>query len=156
MGPYQVLPFRVSVDLGAMAMKGYSAFPKAPALLEPHYQTVLCHIQDTRWGGLTLLQRCSRCILQPQPTGQRICGVHSKITLCCNFLIFLCFYVCVKNLIHIKFFSTYGYLEVINGFLVKFWPIVWFMIFFWQICNVQSKCQWNSQFNCVLCMSLLN
>ena len=25
---------------GAMAMKGYSAFPKAPALLEPHHQIV--------------------------------------------------------------------------------------------------------------------
>ena len=27
-------------------------------------------MQDTRWGGLTPLQRCSQCILQPQPTGQ--------------------------------------------------------------------------------------
>ena len=34
-----------------MAMKGYSAFPKAPALLEPHHQIVYCHIQDTRRGG---------------------------------------------------------------------------------------------------------
>ena len=29
-GPNQVLPLRVIVDLGAMATKGYSAFPKAP------------------------------------------------------------------------------------------------------------------------------
>ena len=28
MGPYQVLPLRARVDLGAMAMKGYSTFPK--------------------------------------------------------------------------------------------------------------------------------
>ena len=28
------------VDLGVMVMKGYSAFPKAPALPEPHYQIV--------------------------------------------------------------------------------------------------------------------
>ena len=28
------------VDLGAMAIKGYSAFPKVPALLEPHHQIV--------------------------------------------------------------------------------------------------------------------
>ena len=28
-----------------MAMKGYSAFPKAPALLEPHHQIVYCHIR---------------------------------------------------------------------------------------------------------------
>ena len=39
-GPYQVLPLRAGVDLGAMAMKEYSAFPKAPALLEPHHQIV--------------------------------------------------------------------------------------------------------------------
>ena len=39
--PYQVLlPLRARVDLGAMAMKGYSAFFKAPALLEPYHQIV--------------------------------------------------------------------------------------------------------------------
>ena len=44
-------------------MKGYSTFPKAPASLEPHHQTVLCHIQGTHWwGDLTPLQRCSQCI----------------------------------------------------------------------------------------------
>ena len=37
--PYQVLPFRARVNLGAMAMKGCSAFPKSTALLEPHHQT---------------------------------------------------------------------------------------------------------------------
>ena len=31
--PYQELPRLASVDLGAMAMKKYSAFPKDPALL---------------------------------------------------------------------------------------------------------------------------
>ena len=29
-GPDQVLPIRARVDLGGMAIKGYSAFPKAP------------------------------------------------------------------------------------------------------------------------------
>ena len=39
-----MLPLRVRVDLGAMAMKRYSAFPKAPALLKPHHQlsSVIC------------------------------------------------------------------------------------------------------------------
>ena len=35
-------------------MKGYFAFPKAPALVKIHHQIVLCHIQDTRcwwWGA---------------------------------------------------------------------------------------------------------
>ena len=35
-----MLPLQARVDLGAMAMKGYSAFPKALALLEPHYWLV--------------------------------------------------------------------------------------------------------------------
>ena len=39
-GPYQVLPCRARVDLGTMAIEGYSAFPKALALLEPHHQIV--------------------------------------------------------------------------------------------------------------------
>ena len=46
-----MLPLRVKEDLWAMAMKGYSTFPKALALLEPHHQIVSCHIQDTRWEG---------------------------------------------------------------------------------------------------------
>ena len=44
-----MLPLRVRVDLGAIAMKGYSAFPNAPALLEPHHQIIYYHIQNTRW-----------------------------------------------------------------------------------------------------------
>ena len=41
------------MDQGAMAMKGYSTFPKAPAELEPHHQIVLCHIRTLvgRWGS---------------------------------------------------------------------------------------------------------
>ena len=38
MGHYQVLPLRAGVDLGAMAIRGYSASLKAPALLEPKHQ----------------------------------------------------------------------------------------------------------------------
>ena len=48
--------------------KGYFAFPKVSALLEPHHQTFYCHIQDTRWESVTPLQRCRRCILQPRLT----------------------------------------------------------------------------------------
>ena len=58
-----------------MAIKGYSKFLKALALLEPHHQIVLCHIQDTHWGwGLTPLQRSSLYFLQPQPTEQALFG----------------------------------------------------------------------------------
>ncbi len=34
-----MLPRRARVDLGIMAMNGCSAFPKAPALLEPYLPT---------------------------------------------------------------------------------------------------------------------
>ena len=67
-----MLPFRARVDLGAMAKKGCSAFPKPPALLESHHQIVYCHIQDTRWESLTPQQRCSQCIPQPQLTCLKI------------------------------------------------------------------------------------
>ena len=35
-----MLPVKASVDLGAMAIKGYSAFPEAPALLEPYHHII--------------------------------------------------------------------------------------------------------------------
>ena len=38
-------------DLGAIAMKGYSAFPKTAVLLDPHHQIVLCHIRTLVGGG---------------------------------------------------------------------------------------------------------
>ena len=37
---YQLLKFRAGVDLGVMAMKGRSAFPKAPASLESHHEII--------------------------------------------------------------------------------------------------------------------
>ena len=39
-GPNQVLPFQATEDLGKMTMKACSAFPKAPASLEPHHQII--------------------------------------------------------------------------------------------------------------------
>ena len=41
-----MLLLQARVDLGVMAMKRYSAFTTAPALLEPDHQIVLCHIQS--------------------------------------------------------------------------------------------------------------
>ena len=64
-----MLPLWARVDLGAMAIKGYSAFPKASELLEPHHQIYLVSYPGHSLEGLTPLQRSSQCILQPQPTG---------------------------------------------------------------------------------------
>ena len=70
------------LDLGVMAMKGYSAFPKSPALQKSHNQIVKCYIQDTGWRSLTPLQRCSLCILQPRSLGHSWCwGAHGVIVI---------------------------------------------------------------------------
>ena len=67
---YQVIPQWVIVDLGAMAMKGYSTFLKGQELLKPHQlDCLVSYIQDTHLGSLTPLQRCSWYILQPKKTG---------------------------------------------------------------------------------------
>ena len=61
-----MLPFQVRVDLGAMAMKGYSAFAKAPALLKPRH-----HIQHIRLGSLTPLHRSIGVFYRPtHPTSR--------------------------------------------------------------------------------------
>ena len=52
--PCQVLPRRARVDQGAIAIKGYSAFHKAQASLEPHHHIVYCYIMDTHWGEVIL------------------------------------------------------------------------------------------------------
>ena len=65
----QVLPLRGRVDLGAIGMKKYSSFPKAPTLQESHHQIGESRIKDIRYvggGGLALLQGYRRCNLQHQ------------------------------------------------------------------------------------------
>ena len=82
-GPYQVLPLQDRVDLGAKAMKGYSIFPKAPALLEPHHQIVLCHILGTYWGG-SYLSAEMLLVYSAAPFD----WVHSRVSLkFCNILV---------------------------------------------------------------------
>ena len=56
-GPYQVLPRWAKVDLGAMTMKGCSAFPEDPALPEPHHQIVKCISRTLMGKGVLPLCR---------------------------------------------------------------------------------------------------
>ena len=45
--------------------------PQSPSITETSPSDYLASYQDTHWGPrLTTQQRCSRCILQPQPTRQ--------------------------------------------------------------------------------------
>ena len=67
-GPCQVLPLRAREDLGRVAMKGYSAFPKEPAFLEPDDRSAgLVSYPGHILVGITQKPGCSRCILQTQP-----------------------------------------------------------------------------------------
>ena len=65
-----MLPLRARVDLGAMAMKEYSTFPQISSTAGTSPSDCLVSYPGNSLEGLTTLQRCSRCILQPQPTGQ--------------------------------------------------------------------------------------
>ena len=56
-----MLQLWIRVDWGAMAMKGYSTFSKAPDCLVSYPGHFLGE-------GLTSLQTYNRCTLQPQPT----------------------------------------------------------------------------------------
>ena len=44
-----MLLLQIKEDLGAMAMKEYTTFLKASALVESYHKIVSSHIQDTRW-----------------------------------------------------------------------------------------------------------
>ena len=69
MGPYQMLPLQARVDLGAMAMKGYSAFPEAPGTSPSH-----CLVSYLGHSSGEFLPLCRGAVSvfysPPQPTGQ--------------------------------------------------------------------------------------
>ena len=67
-GPHQVRSLQIRVDLGAMVMKEYSKFPRAP-LTGASLSDYLMTYQDIHWKSLTILQRYNRCILHVQPIG---------------------------------------------------------------------------------------
>ena len=63
-------------------MKGYSGFLKAAALLEPHHQIVLYHIQDTRGKVLTLYRDVVGVLYGPSQQGQII--LRTSGVSCCS------------------------------------------------------------------------
>ena len=82
-----MLLHQIRLDLGAMAIKKYSAFTKTPALLEPHHLIVSCLNPGHTFGwGFTPLQKYSQCILQYQPTGQKSVGLDEKCPKSCEML----------------------------------------------------------------------
>ena len=50
-GPYKMLTLWARLDMGAMAIKRYTIFRKAPALLEPYHHIVSCYIRTLMVDG---------------------------------------------------------------------------------------------------------
>ena len=67
--PFRCFTIRARVDLGAMAIKGDSAFPKAPALLEPHHQIDSCYKQYVYGGVLPLCRNAVVVFYSPSRLG---------------------------------------------------------------------------------------
>ena len=77
-----LLVLRARVDLGAMVMKGLPYYPKLQHCWNLTIR-LFSVISGTLVGGgcrIHWLQRCSQCILQPQPTGQiqTVCKCKKK------------------------------------------------------------------------------
>ena len=66
-----MLPLQGRGDLGAIAIKGYSVFPKAPALHVPHHRIILYHIQDICWRVLPLCRDVFGVFYSPSRLGRR-------------------------------------------------------------------------------------
>ena len=106
------------MDLGAMAMKGCSTFPKLPASLEPRHQIVYLR-HSLR--GLIPLQRCSQCILKLQLTRQldfRVTFIYLlslfKRLLCRLKVLSLIIFITLisSHLILVVFFSWFALLKL--------------------------------------------
>ena len=62
-----MLPLRARVDLGVMAMKGFLNILQSAKIGASPSDCIVSYPGHALWGGgLTSLQRCSRCILQPK------------------------------------------------------------------------------------------
>ena len=99
-----------------MAIKGYTAFPKAPALQEPHHQIVHCHVQDTRWGRGSYPSVEKQSVYSPAPVYFTEFSVF--------FFLFLCFLFYGKTILValIELFNTLlgsGDLYLSQGYLSK-------------------------------------
>ena len=65
-----MLPLRGQSGPGSKGNEGVLCIPQSSRITRTSPSDFLCHIPDTCWGGVTPLQRSSRCILQHQPTGK--------------------------------------------------------------------------------------
>ena len=79
-GPYQVLPLRGQSGPGSNGNEGVLRIPQSSSTagISPSDCSVSYPGHSLGGGCLTPLQRCSQCILQPQPTEQKSSRVPIK------------------------------------------------------------------------------
>ena len=111
-----MLPLRARVELGAMAMKWFSAFPKVQ---HPWNFTIRLFSAISRTlvgsGGLTPLQSSNRCILHSQLTRQLLYGVIVHFRVISRFQIYLFEnYTYLIKLITMLCYITKHYYEVLK------------------------------------------
>ena len=73
MGPYQVLPLRIRVDLGVMVMKRYFTIPETP-----WHPMIKCHIWDNHGSGSyasAVLESAYSTVHPTELLYKEICGV---------------------------------------------------------------------------------
>ena len=81
--------------------EGVHYIPQSSSITGTSPSDYLVSYQDPHWGKVsTHLQRCSRCILQPQPTGQNLKGIVSgqELRQALYVRVFLHFYQCIMIL----------------------------------------------------------
>ena len=66
------------VELGVMAMKGYSSFPKDLHSWFSPLDEVYCYIQDNRWEGLTPCKKAVIMFYSPSRLGGHFVGFSQK------------------------------------------------------------------------------
>ena len=69
-GPNQVLPFWARRGPGSNGNEGVLCIPQSSSITGTPPWDCLDSYPGNSLGHLTPLQRCSQCILQPEPTGQ--------------------------------------------------------------------------------------
>ena len=142
MGPQQVLPLWVRVDLEVMAIKGYSTLPKAPEL-ELNHQMQYSIISRTLGGSYPSVERQSAYITVPVDWADTGC------------MKFICKYTLHKNDVAVYFHfavlmifvfsdgfsvvATRFFLMIIPSFLINFEEnINWWMIIQF-LCNIMKQ-----------------
>ena len=119
-GPYQMLPLRARTDQGAMAIKEYSTFPKATALLEPNHHV----LSQYRTHVLRVLPLCGGAV-----------GVfYSPSRL--NLLERLFFFFCI-SFIFLFYFNWFYFIIYCYWvyFLLKPYRTIWLYANEWPVLN---------------------